>query len=72
MDLSASNFLKKWLLINERIIFPGIYNLARKNFLGRHLTKMNKLLPNEFNFFPKTYMLPHDYKDFKEDCLKKK
>ena len=33
---------------------------------------MNKLLPNEFNFFPKTYMLPHDYKDFKEDCLKKK
>ena len=47
--------------------FPGIYNLARKNMLGRHLMKMNKLLPQEYNFFPKTYMLPHDYKDFRED-----
>ena len=47
--------------------YPGIYNLARKNFLGRHLMKMNKLLADEYDFFPKTYMLPHDYKSFVED-----
>lgn len=47
--------------------FPGIYNLARKNFLGRHLMKMNKLLPDDYDFFPKTYMLPFDYKSFIEE-----
>lgn len=63
--------LIKEMSFNQRTNhFPGIYNLARKNFLGRHLMKMKKLLPNYYNFFPKTYMLPHDYKDFKEDCLK--
>lgn len=52
--------------------FPGIYNLARKNMLGRHLMKMKRILPNDYNFFPKTYMLPHDYKDFREDAQKPK
>ena len=28
--------------------------------------KMRKILPNDFNFFPTTFMLPHDYKDFVE------
>ena len=32
--------------------FPGIYNLARKNMLGRHLMRMQKILPDEYNFFP--------------------
>jgi tubulin polyglutamylase TTLL6/13 len=49
--------------------YPGIYNLAKKNMLGRHLMKMQKLLPSDYNFFPTTYMLPHDYKDFREDSL---
>ena len=47
--------------------FPGIYNLARKNMLGRHLMKMQQLLPDEYNFFPTTYMLPHDYNHLIED-----
>ena len=49
--------------------YPGIYNLARKNCLGRHLKKMKSLLPKDYNFFPKTYMLPLEYKDFREDSL---
>lgn len=52
--------------------FPGIYNLAKKNMLGRHLMKMRKLLPHDFNFFPTTYMLPHDYKDFVEEARHQK
>jgi tubulin polyglutamylase TTLL6/13 len=27
---------------------------------------MLNLLPKEYTFFPHTYMLPHDYKDFHE------
>jgi hypothetical protein len=51
---------------------PGIYNLARKNMLGRHLMRMGKLLPKEYDFFPDTYMLPHDYKDFMFETQSKK
>ena len=60
-------FLKEMKMWQRHNHFPGIYNLARKNMLGRHLMRMQKLLPDEYNFFPTTYMLPHDYKDFFED-----
>ena len=46
--------------------FPGMYALARKNHLGRNLTKMKKLFPKDYNFFPKTWLLPGDIKAFKE------
>jgi tubulin polyglutamylase TTLL6/13 len=51
---------------------PGMYNLARKNMLGRHLMRMGKILPNEYDFFPYTYMMPHDYKDFIQDTADQK
>jgi tubulin polyglutamylase TTLL6/13 len=60
-------FLKEMKMWQRHNHFPGIYNLARKNMLGRHLMRMQKLLPHEYNFFPTSYMLPHDYKDFFED-----
>lgn len=44
-----------------------MYNLARKDMMGRHLSRMNKLLPFDFNFFPNTYCMPHDYKYFMEE-----
>lgn len=43
--------------------FPGIYNLTKKNMLGRYCMRMQRLLPNEYDFFPTTYCLPSDYKD---------
>jgi tubulin polyglutamylase TTLL6/13 len=58
-----------WQRVNH---FPGIYNLARKNMLGRHLMRMQRRLPNEYNFFPTSYMLPHDYKDFWEETNNQK
>jgi hypothetical protein len=61
--------MKPWQRCNH---FPGMYNLARKNMLGRHLMRMQKLLPNEYNFFPTSYMLPHDYKDFFEETQNNK
>ena len=35
--------------------------------LGRHLMRMMKVLPDLYNFFPYSYMLPHDFKDLMED-----
>mmetsp|Transcript_34641 Transcript_34641/g.52993 ORF Transcript_34641/g.52993 Transcript_34641/m.52993 type:complete len:194 (+) Transcript_34641:295-876(+) len=48
---------------------PGIYNLAKKNMLGRHLMKIKRLLPDHYAFFPQTYMLPHDFREFSEDAM---
>jgi len=49
-----------------------MYNLARKNMLGRHLMRMAKIMPDEYDFFPYTYMMPHDYKDFIQDTADQK
>ena len=38
--------------------FPGMYFLAQKHHLGRNLTKMVSVFPKEYNFFPKTWLLP--------------
>jgi tubulin polyglutamylase TTLL6/13 len=38
--------------------FPGMFNLARKNLMGRYLMKMRKKFPNDYSFFPLTWMLP--------------
>ena len=43
---------------------PGIYNLARKNMLGRHLMRLQTVFPDDYNFFPQTYNLPADFKEF--------
>ena len=45
--------------------FPGMYCLARKNLLAKNLQSMKRICPSEYNFFPKTWMLPQDAKDFK-------
>lgn len=34
--------------------------------------RMSKLFPDQYDFFPKTYMLPHDIKEFVEDVELKK
>ena len=45
--------------------FPGMFNLARKNLMGRYLMKMRKKFPDQYNFFPLTWMLPVEYHDLK-------
>ena len=45
--------LIKKMTFNQRTNhYPGINNLSKKNMLGRHLMKMKKLLPNDYDFFP--------------------
>ncbi|KAF0695471.1 Aste57867_13714 [Aphanomyces stellatus] len=44
--------------------FPGMSNLARKSKLARNFQRMMKLFPNEYDFCPKTWILPFDFTDF--------
>lgn len=41
--------------------FPGMYELARKDNLGKNLTRMAKLFPEDYAFFPRTWILPQEY-----------
>ena len=51
---------------------PNVSALARKNNLAKHLTKMQKSFKEEYNFFPKTWCLPADSNDLKNQFNKKK
>ena len=42
-----------------------MYSLARKNLLARNLMKMHAKFPQEYDFFPKTWVLPAEMCDFK-------
>ncbi|CAK66605.1 unnamed protein product (macronuclear) [Paramecium tetraurelia] len=50
--------------------FPGMYCIARKNYLGKNLNKMAKQFPDEFDFYPKTWMLPSDISDLRQNIKK--
>lgn len=47
--------------------FPGIHVLARKNLLGLSLMEMRSLAPQEYNFFPKTWLLPSQFPELRRE-----
>jgi len=55
--INPNNFalLKQYQKINH---FPGMQHLSRKNYLAKNLKKMLNSYPSEYNFFPKTWLLP--------------
>ncbi|KAL4454548.1 hypothetical protein ABPG74_021753 [Tetrahymena malaccensis] len=50
--------------------FPGMFSLARKNHLARNLMKMRKQFPDQYKFFPQTWLLPAEYNDFRNQFEK--
>lgn len=46
--------------------FPESHNLGRKNLLAKHLGKMRKWLPDDFDFYPRTWMLPLQIEDLRQ------
>lgn len=46
--------------------FPGMSNLARKSRLARNFDRLRKLFPDEYDFCPKTWILPFDLHDFQQ------
>jgi tubulin polyglutamylase TTLL6/13 len=51
--------------------FPGMFQLARKNHLARNLVKMAKEFPSQYKFFPKTFLLPSEFGEFKQTFANK-
>ncbi|CAM9142061.1 unnamed protein product [Ectocarpus sp. 12 AP-2014] len=49
--------------------FPGICAICRKGDLARSLSRMQREFPEEYAFFPRTWVLPADKADFKEEIL---
>jgi tubulin polyglutamylase TTLL6/13 len=43
-----------------------MYALARKNLLAKNLLAIQKHFPDDYQFFPKTWVLPADIKSFRE------
>ena len=42
-----------------------MYQIARKTFLARNLKRLQRLYPAEYNFFPKTWILPNEINDLR-------
>ena len=49
-----------------------MYSLARKNHLARNLGRMLKAFPEDYKFYPKTWLLPSEYSDFRSQFQNKK
>lgn len=54
--------LEPWQRINH---FPGMSHISRKNRLAQNLGKMRRQFPKEYAFYPKTWSLPQEAKDFR-------
>lgn len=56
----ASGMLAKMRGYQRINHFPGSENLGRKNLLAKNLNGIQKYLPKEYDFYPKTWILPYD------------
>lgn len=49
-----------------------MYAMARKNLLAKNLLSMSKYFPQDYKFFPNTWLLPSDIKQFWEQFNERK
>lgn len=52
--------------------WPGIQVVAHKNRLGQNLMLMRKEFPEDYDFFPSTYILPYEMNLFKAQFYQKR
>lgn len=58
VSIEAISELKSFQKYNH---FPAMTEISRKDTLARNISKLSKLLPDEFDFTPQTWILPNDY-----------
>lgn len=54
--------IQPWQTINH---FPGMPNVARKKLMGQNLNRLLKVFPKEYSFYPRTWILPGEMADFR-------
>uniref|UniRef100_A0A3Q1HPW6 Tubulin tyrosine ligase-like family, member 6 n=1 Tax=Acanthochromis polyacanthus TaxID=80966 RepID=A0A3Q1HPW6_9TELE len=69
VSLDRVKDMKRYQKINH---FPGMSEICRKDSLARHMNRMLKLFPKDYNIFPRTWCLPADYSDFQAFTRAKK
>ena len=52
--------------------FPAMYNITRKNYLAKNLKRLERVFPNDYKFFPQTWLLPTEYAELRNQFHKKK
>lgn len=57
--------LAKMQLYQKINHFPGMYSISRKNYLAMNLSKLKKKFPDDYNFFPKTWLFPCDLNEIR-------
>ena len=67
IDSERLQTLKPYQKINH---FPMMHQITRKTLLAKNLKKLAKLFPFEFDFIPKTWVLPQELPDLKQHVLK--
>jgi tubulin polyglutamylase TTLL6/13 len=68
-DKSLTRMRMKRLLPHQMANhFPDMHELCCKSFLASNLRSMRKHHPAEYDFFPETWILPNENKDFSRAC----
>lgn len=61
--LERMHSIQPWQYINH---FPGMANIARKARLAQNLEKMRRKHPRYYAFYPRTWGLPGDFSEFRQ------
>ena len=65
-DVGTQNIKLQKMQSHQRVNhYPGINELGHKNKLARNLYKMAKYFEKQYDFTPKTWILPQDLSDLK-------
>ena len=61
--------LKPYQKVNH---FPAMYHITRKTYLAKNLKRLQKLFPHEFDFIPRTWVIPSELAELKQHALERK
>lgn len=62
----SENMLKRLLPFQNINHFPGSYLLGMKNNLAKNLCSLRREFPEDYDFFPRTWLLPFQYEELKK------
>lgn len=59
------NLLSQMKLLQKVNHFPGMFEISRKNCLAKNLNNFREAFPEDYDFYPQTWVLPADISSFK-------